>query len=797
MKEQGGQRISGADWNGLASSVSQVSKPVTPLAVTAPKLQSAALKLWASWGGDALIALILCALPFLFFWRFVTPDLADRVTFARGDFVGQYYPLRFFVAQQLGQGSLPLWDPHIYGGQPALADIQSAALYPPNLVQALLLGGGHFTMGALEMQVILHFSLAAVFTYLFVRRLTGSRFAGIVSSLAYTYGGYMTSFPIRQMTMLGVGVWLPLILFFLEGAFQRYDQSARAPLALAGMALGVSILGGHPQTSLYVGYCCAGYILYRLWSLRSRARWPHSLRDNLRLLLPFALVPIIGLGLAAAQLLPTMEFIKFSTRAELNYAAVSWGLPIHELVSLIYPGYSGNSPQYLGILPMILAGAGLFLPRRWSGQGFWAAAAVVSLLLSFGGNTFLFSFFYNVAPGFASVRDQERVVFLFAFSLAVLAGYGARELANRLSAGQQREPGLACGVGRFAAAMLALTALFLYGWARGQSTGGGDIFIGVMRHHLFTLLMLSGCVVWLVAWPRTPAGRSLWKAGAVALIAFNLFTVNWEFHAHSVPAEGFFPETSAVRFLKEQAAARPQPFRVSSAGLLPGGSSAGAVYGLRDITGNSPLHLAAFEEFNTKMGEWRKWQLWNVLYTLDTRDLDGPGLRRVHEEGELKVYEVTDPFPLAWVVHDARPATDENAYNLLNMDAFDLRRSAVVAEPLPFELQPAEGSTAQVLEISPTRALVQADLAAPGLLVLSEMYYPGWEVTVDGQPVPVLRTDAVLRGVPLPAGSHRVEMSYAPVLLYWGAAISGLALAVCVGALAWAWRCSAANRFRE
>lgn len=826
MKGHGGQRTSGANRNGLASSTGHGSRTPQPLEALVPRLRHIRLKVWTSWGGDALVMLVLCALPFLFFWRFVTPDLSDRMTLARGDFVGQYYPLRFFVAQQLGQGTLPLWDPYIYSGQPALADIQSAAWYPPNLIEALLLGGDHFTMGALEIQVILHFSLAAAFTYLFVRRLMGSRFAGVVSSVAYTYGGYMTSFPIRQMTMLGVGVWLPLILFYLEGAFQQYDQSARTSnprpetvkstadehgwaralfspasirahrrfytsLILAGVALGVSILGGHPQTSLYVGYCCMGYLLYRLWSLRGRGRWSHGLKDNLQLLLPFALVPIIGVGLAAAQWLPTAEFIRLSTRAELNYATVSWGLPIYELVSLIYPGYAGNSPQYLGILPMILVGAGLFLPRRWGGQGFWAAVAVVSLLLSFGGNTFLFSFFYKVAPGFASVRDQERVVFLFAFSMAVLAGYGVRELANRLEAGEQREPSLVHGTGRFAAAMLVLTALFLYGWARGQSAGGGDIYIGVMRHHLFTLLVLSGCIVWLIAWPQTPTQRLLWKAGAVVLIAFNLFTINWEFHANRVPTEGFFPETSVVRFLKEQAAGHLQPFRISSAGLLPGGNSAGTVYNLRDITGNSPLHLAAFEEFDTKMGEWRKWQLWNVLYVLDVRDLDGPGLRRVHEEGGLKVYEVTDPFPFAWVVHETEVATGDEAYNLLNMDVFDLHRAAVVSEPLPFELQPAEGSTAQVIETSSTRVTVQADLDAPGLLVLSEMDYPGWKAIVDGQPVPIVRTDAVLRGIPLPAGSHRVEMHYAPESLYWGVAISGLVLVAAAATLAWTWRCTA------
>jgi hypothetical protein len=486
-------------------------------------------------------------------------------------------------------------------------------------------------------------------------------------------------------------------------------------------------------------------------------------------------------GLAAAQLLPTLEFIRLSTRAELNYATVSWGLPVHELVSLIYPGYGGNSPQYLGILPMVLIGAGLFLPVRWKGQGFWAAAGIVSLLLSLGGNTFLFSFFYNLIPGFSSVRDQERATFLFAFSLAVLAGYGAQALAESVRS-QVEQPILRVrrGVGRFAAGLLVLTALFLYGSAGGQSSGGGDLFIGVMRHHMFGLLLLGGIIVWLAVRPQKPGIRFSWKLGAVGLIVLNLFTVNWEFHMHRIPERGYFPETSTIRFLHDQAEARPESFRISGAGLLPGGSSAGAVYSLRDITGNSPLHLDAFEDFNQRMREWRKWQLLNVLYVLDTRALDSDGLRRVHEEDDLKVYEVTDPFPRAWIVRDIHVVSDDQqAYTLLNTDAFDLRRSAVVAPPFDSELPPGESEAVQVVEMSPTHLVVQADLSAPGLLVLSEVYYPGWTATVDGQPVRLLRTDVVLRGVLVPAGSHRVDVIYAPRSWRVGMAVSGVILLLC------------------
>jgi uncharacterized membrane protein YfhO len=55
--------------------------------------------------------------------------------------------------------------------------------------------------------------------------------------------------------------------------------------------------------------------------------------------------------------------------------------------------------------------------------------------------------------------------------------------------------------------------------------------------------------------------------------------------------------------------------------------------------------------------------------------------------------------------------------------------------------------------------------------VLADVYYPGWLATVDGQPTPLYQTDYILRGLPVKAGKHRVEMRYtAP------AASKGLAL---------------------
>ena len=75
--------------------------------------------------------------------------------------------------------------------------------------------------------------------------------------------------------------------------------------------------------------------------------------------------------------------------------------------------------------------------------------------------------------------------------------------------------------------------------------------------------------------------------------------------------------------------------------------------------------------------------------------------------------------------------------------------------------------------------------ACAGVLVLSDNWYPGWQATLDGRPIEVLRADAAIRAVAIPAGSHRVEMRYRPSSLFWTATLSLVTLGVVLTAALW------------
>jgi hypothetical protein len=151
-------------------------------------------------------------------------------------------------------------------------------------------------------------------------------------------------------------------------------------------------------------------------------------------------------------------------------------------------------------------------------------------------------------------------------------------------------------------------------------------------------------------------------------------------------------------------------------------------------------------------------------------------------------------LPRAWVVHDwdrLPPRTDNRPHQLQQLAQQillpggrprDFRRSALV-EALPtsdFRL-PTSGEACEIVHYDPLRIELLATLESPGLVVLSEQFFPGWRLEVHAneadasQEVPLVRTNGILRGAFLPAGRHRLVYSYCPSSFRYGAIISATA----------------------
>lgn len=699
---------------------------------------------------DLVFVLALAGLPALFFWRIFSGAPGDVATFARGDFTDLHYPYRRFVADELSRGVLPVWDPYVSAGHPALGDVQFASLYPIGAVFALL-GGAGMPVLALEQQVVAHFALAGVFTYLLGRRLLRTRAGALVAALTFTYGGYLTSFPVQQVIILQTSVWLPLILLFLDVAICWRSPALAVP---AGLALAMAALAGHPQTLFYVLLGAGLYFAYRCWERGPR---PSHLLAGVVFL-------GLGLGLAAPQLIPAYQHLQLTDRGQVTYPFTTSGFAFRELFGALVPYRFGGQALYQGILPLALVGVALLHPTSKRAKGFWLLTAILALLLSFGGSTFLQSVLYLGLPPL-KFRDHERLSFLVGLAVAMLAGYGAdAALAQSLDRDALRRylRGLLVAL----AGILGAAALFLYGAVTGYPEVRSSFDLLADRT-FFTALLLALAIGLLAARLREPPLRG-WPLLAVLLIAVDLFSTSWQLNLQSGAPDKLYPMTATLAYLRTQTFGL---YRIASEGLLPGDGNAGSAYRLQDIVGNSPLEMESYQRFTKEVGEWQRWRLLNVRYLVTKRNLDNDGrFRLAVREGDVSTYEIKPEYrlPRAWIVHRSVFAgSDADALALLNSiepaDEAVLQdeRVSLVASPPSTDPQ-AEPEQVDVLEYAPDRVVMSARLEAPGLLVASEVYHPDWVATVDGETVPILKADGVLRGVLLPAGRHRVEMTFVP-----------------------------------
>jgi hypothetical protein len=161
----------------------------------------------------------------------------------------------------------------------------------------------------------------------------------------------------------------------------------------------------------------------------------------------------------------------------------------------------------------------------------------------------------------------------------------------------------------------------------------------------------------------------------------------------------------------------------------------------------------------------------NGKYLAAAFPLDLSGLVLRWQEDGVWIYENEMALPRAYVVHQTEVMPQEQMWERLRT----LEPSQVALVEEEAVLSGIErGTPAEVTSYSPNRLVVEAKIDRPGLLVVSEIWYPGWKAFDNGKEMAIVRTNAVLRGVHLEAGQHIVELEYRPRTVSVGAAISAV-----------------------
>ena len=725
---------------------------------------------------DLLAVSALVLLWLLFFWRLFTPSVADQASLKQGDFSGQFVTFAAYQYDRFSRGEVPLWNPYNNGGLPFIADTQSAVFYPPRLLTIGLssLSGG-WSYHALELEMTFHVLAYTLMMYLFVRRLTGSVFGALVAAIIAGYGGYLSGYPPLQLALLEAGIWLPLALFGIREA--TYAERMRWRwLCLTGLALGLSWMAGHPQTSFFLTYLLIAYYAYCVWRMprlalvgaKSTPLWRSRFGS---FVVGGAIFGGVAFGLAAVQLLPGAEYLLRTTRTGFGYDAKSNGFPLQDVAQFIIPGVvSLYSPLWIGITGLALALVAVWrlLPQTL----FWGIVALVALFWSFGGNSFVYPLLYNILPGLFFFRGQERAAYLVVNSLAILAGIGAAWLM-RWDATTEILAGIRLRLGLNRAVWVAL---ILSGIMFILLIDNGEAYGRVSGTFALILLVTIGLYL-IITMALVRDRRVIWLL--FVLIVFELFTVNMDADAvyDHVPPPQQISMTPPPLVAQVLADTTDTPFHVD--GTRGVTDNFGSLYRVMDIQGISPLFLDGMHQLiETDLPDAVTWTLLGVRYVFsDWQELPvaseilGTGEDRY---GTVNLHSLTNTRPFAAILYRTATVTsDAEAYNLLCDPAFPFDRTVILSREIGINDTSAPVLTpAPVISFAPEKITIHAPAAANGILALALPDYPGWIATIDQQRAEILRAYGGLSAVQVEAGDHLVELVYNPLSYRVGASLS-------------------------
>lgn len=536
-------------------------------------------------------------------------------------------PLRVAAAEITLSGSLPLWNPYIFGGMPLLASAQGGLLFPPNWFYLFF-----SPQTATNLSVVASYMLAGLGAYLYARRAGASVAGSVVTSLAWQWGGFLVG-QIGHINVVQTGACLPWVLWALDGYGMEGGRKWGVLLA-AFVALQTFV--GHQQTLAYSLLLAAAYVFANAYTLReSRARYLRSLAFL-----------AAGVLLAAVQILPTFELLRNSLRADSSYDFfTSFSLPPRMLATLVAPyvagggdgrlfrapyvgpPYYGEMAAYVGALGLMLAACAVVL-KRDAKTKFWTAAALVCLLLALGRYAPLkfYKLIYYV-PVLNLFRVPARHLMGAEFALAVLAGRGLTALAA--ARGEGRSVRRAAAVG---ACVVLLTLLVV-------TLGRPDEFklarqapVGLMRApELFVPVVVTALSAWAL-WAFAKGRRGL-TVLLVAVLACDLAlwgqSSGWRLSSPTRDGDLWrVPET--VKLIRPDGATDPASYRVLT-----------APHTFDPAAAPVPPSVSHSAEWTL----WTQPDIYMMHGVANAAGYDGFGLARYSRlAGDMKVWgELTDP----------------------------------------------------------------------------------------------------------------------------------------------------------
>lgn len=749
-----------------------------------------------------MACLILAAMVLWFNYQLV----ANReIPFFR-DLATQHYPHKLILAEAFQAGELPLWSGRVSMGFPFLANPATGVFYPLHIIFLFLP-----FFDAIRVFFLLHYLIAATGSYFLCRRWDYPPYLALIGSVIFTFGGMTVSLT-NMMDYFQTAVWLPWILFWGERSMRSRSWGDFLPWTLVMLT---QFLAGHPETYIM----CQGLLF--LDALRIKASQPLSYRKLFLLLLA---ANALVIGLAMVQILPAIELFLQSWRSgTIPYSkAASWSLRPQSLINLFfldkevdlgaYNGlqlfFSQDPPLmitlYLGAIA--LPGVCLWLLESPAKEkAIFIGLIGVTTILAMGQYTPVYSLLFRYTPLLGFFRFPEKF-FLISFNLIVFITLSG--LFRFLHSRSFPLRGRSLALSSLSVLIFLLPYLFfrfhvdalIQLVARARRSFPSDISTlmissGVLVHLERQIFLTIAILILLFLWMRGKLRPRLFEALLVALLYFDLASAHRPYHFSLSPDL----VSRAQKVISTPNSERPYRFFyvLSFSDLHPNAyafikrrfrdtiasvfsnfiPNAGVFYGVDYMQELESLRRKPYDMFlnvGNKLPPERLYRLLgalNVKYLNSFQSLPERGVTLVHHFPEYPawLYELNHPVQRAYIVPEALVERDPaKTLERLSSKQFDPFKEVILEQPVFLGSRKDFQAQVRFLRYANNQATIEAVLNGSGILVLTDSYYPGWRVYVDGIEKEILRANYFFRAVLLPPGSHQVIFRYEPASFRYG-----------------------------
>jgi len=749
------------------------------------------------------------------------------------------------------EGIIPLWNPYIFCGMPGYASVTFAvertfdltAFVWEKIVRTVLtylfLDGGHQSG-----TWILYYFVYGIGVYFFIyQRLKNKPVALIVSLMTMYATRVAILIMIGHVTKIAVLAWFPYVFLIVDKLREKFNILLALLLIIM---LRLLLEPTHVQFIYYI-YLSLGFylIFFFVRAVIKKENWKGILVSGTTLLLATVFAVLMG----ADQYLSTLEYNPYSIRGTnpitqtsstsqtktikggLDYDyATSWSFSPGEMMTFFVPSWYGfgnhpyqgpltqnqevkfntyigpqpdvDSPQYMGVVVIVLAIVGFVRYRKEPFVQYMGIMILFSLLVAFGKEfSLLYDLLYRYLPMFNKFRVPLTILILVQFFTPILAGYGIvsfiPEYRKNLSSLQVKRWKYALG----GIGLGILIAVIGEGVIKGiytsffplQEVGnilsryyGQDPRVLAMVYDFIVSSVITdilvGCVLLMIVfgaffyYQKGKLKSATLYGILVVAILFDLWRVAWKpsdprdqkESLQSIPTPDFIKvlqrDTTQFRVLK------------ITDGQPVYGDNSYAYWRIQNAFGYQGAKMRIYQNMVdvAGLGNPLVWQLMNIKYLMSNRDESSPALTQVYNSPNTKVYEVRFWLPRVFFVNRCEVSDSLSTLNNIAARSFDPRDIAYLPENIKTKIDsPSQGAEATLVHYGIQDLEVRTTATGNNLLFLSEAYYPkGWKAFIDGNEVKILQLDYLFRGVIIPPGTHTLTMKFEPASFAIGKSIS-------------------------